>query len=63
MQLMKHVENITRGYNPNRATMALYLDIKQAFDKIQLVQWSRLSTGTTRNSSQVIQSVPYGILG
>ena len=34
MQLMRHVENITRGYNQNRATVALYLDIKQAFDKV-----------------------------
>ena len=29
MQLMRHVENITRGYNHNRATMALYLDQSQ----------------------------------
>ena len=34
MQLMRHVENITRGYNQNRATVALYLDIQQAFDKV-----------------------------
>jgi Reverse transcriptase (RNA-dependent DNA polymerase). len=34
MQLMRHVENITRGFNQNRATVALYLDIKQAFDKV-----------------------------
>lgn len=34
MQLMRHVENITKGYNENRATVALYLDIKQAFDKV-----------------------------
>ena len=34
MQLMRHVENITRVYNQNRATVAFYLDIKQAFDKV-----------------------------
>lgn len=33
-QLMRHVENISRGFNENRSTAALYLDIKQAFDKV-----------------------------
>ena len=41
MQLMRHVYNITEGYNGNRATVALYLDVKQAFDKV----WH---TGLTR---------------
>ena len=33
-QLMRHVVHITRGFNENRATVGLYLDIKQAFDKV-----------------------------
>ena len=33
-QLMRHVNNITNGFNNNRATVGLYLDIKQAFDSL-----------------------------
>ena len=30
---MWHVEQITRGFNERKATVGLYLDIKQAFDR------------------------------
>ena len=33
-QVLRHVQHITRGYNENRATVGLYLDIQQAFDKV-----------------------------
>ena len=33
-QLLSHVEKITEGFNRGRATVGLYLDISQAFDKI-----------------------------
>lgn len=33
-QLMRLVEHITRGFNENRVTIGLYLDIKQAFDRV-----------------------------
>ena len=33
-QLMRHVEQITRGFNEKRATVGFYLDIRQAFNKV-----------------------------
>ena len=33
-QLLRHVEEITKGFNLKRATVGLYLDLSQAFDKV-----------------------------
>ena len=33
-QLLRHTEEITKGFNHGRATVGLYLDISQAFDKV-----------------------------
>ena len=33
-QLMRHIKQITKGFREKRVTVGLYLDIKQAFDKV-----------------------------
>lgn len=33
-QLLRHTEEVTTGFNYHRATVGLYLDIRQAFDKV-----------------------------